>query len=84
MASGDDVIVTQQVATGLVNVRGAVHAICELAAASDVLYPLTELLGVQRVPGAARQQQRFRVARGRTSGCTAAAAPVVASQADRR
>lgn len=84
MASGDDVIVTQQVAAGLVNVRGAVHAICELAAASDVLYPLAELLGVQRVPGAARQQQRFRVARGRTSGCTAAAAPHAAWREGRR
>ena len=71
-------------AAGLVNVRSAVDSISELATSCDVLYPLPELLGVQRVPGAARQQQRFRVARGRTSGCTAAAAPVVASQADRR
>lgn len=58
MPGGNDVVVAQQMAAGLVNVRSAVDSISELATSCDVLYPLPELLGVQRVPGAARYKTK--------------------------
>jgi hypothetical protein len=53
----DDVVVAQQVAASLVDVGRAVDAVSQLAAARDVLYPLAELLSVERVPQAAQLLQ---------------------------
>lgn len=48
----------KQMAAGLVNIRSAVDSISELATSCDMLYPLPELLGVQRVPDVERDQNK--------------------------
>ena len=58
MPSGNDVVVAQQMAASFVNIRSAVDSISELATSCDMLYPLPELLGVQRVPDVKRDKTK--------------------------